>query len=106
MHYLLKASVICHAMLAPITVVGPVVLPQSARIFDLLMSTSHAKIPISVNQMRQKPVDTCVGLEPLMKDVEEARCPISCYWRDRDQIPPIKSHIIEIACQSCLKRGM
>ena len=106
MHHLLKPNVICHAVLAPIIVIGPVVLPQSARMFNLLVSISRANIPMFENQMRPKTVDTYVGLEPLTKDVEEARFPTSCCWWNRDQIPPIKSHSIEITCQPCVKGGM
>ena len=71
MLHLLKPSLINIAALAPITVIGPVVLPQSSRMFDLLMSISRPNIPIFVHLMRPKTVDTCVGLEPLTKDVRK-----------------------------------
>ena len=83
-----------------------VVLPQRAGMFDLLMSISRANIPMFVNQMRPKTVETYVGLEPLTEDVEKARFPIFCRWWNRDQIAPIKSHSIEFTWQSCLKRGI
>ncbi len=60
------------------------VLLQSARMLDHLMSISRADTPMFVSQMRPETVDSCVGLEPLTNDVENAPYPISCCWWDRD----------------------
>ena len=71
-------------VLSPITVVDPVILSQSAPTFDLLMSIFRADDPMILDQMRTKTVDTCVGLEPLTKDIAKAPFPISYCWKDRD----------------------